>query len=142
MNKYDTGNYNYCIKNTTAVVWNLTPPPANIALNYTSTARDTPSIKVDITGTWYTLSLCVNFWSFFLLWIACDTPSIKVDTTEQQVARHNQPNIYIHTTNRQQNTQISTTSGETFNTIYNTNQKTKVTRYILASLQLIYVHIL
>ena len=31
MNKYDTGNYNYRIKNTTAV-WNLTPPPANIAL--------------------------------------------------------------------------------------------------------------
>ena len=32
MNKYGTGNYNCsCIKNTTAV-WNLTPPPANIAL--------------------------------------------------------------------------------------------------------------
>ena len=31
MNKYDTGNYKYCIKNTTAV-WNLTPPPANLAL--------------------------------------------------------------------------------------------------------------
>ena len=28
-----------------------------------------------------------------LVWTACDTPSIEVDTTEQQVARHNQPNI-------------------------------------------------
>ena len=32
----------YCIKNTT--VWNLTPPPANLALIHTSTC-DTPSIK-------------------------------------------------------------------------------------------------
>ena len=74
----------------------------------------------------YTLSLFVNFQRFFSFWIACDTPSIEVDTTEQQVARHNyQPNIYIHihTTNRKQNILISTTSGETFNTIYNTNQK-------------------
>ena len=31
MNKYDTGNYNYCFNNTTAV-WNVTPPPGNIAL--------------------------------------------------------------------------------------------------------------
>ena len=31
--------------------------------------------------------------------------------------------IYTHTTNRQQNILISTTSGETFHTIYNTNQK-------------------
>ena len=40
------------------------------------------------------LSLCVNFQSFFSFWTACDTPSIGVDTTEQ-VARHNQRNIYI-----------------------------------------------
>ena len=40
--------------------------------------------------------LCVNLQSVFLFWIACDAPSIKVDTAEQQVARHNQPNIYIH----------------------------------------------
>ena len=40
-------------------------------------------------------SLRVNFQSFFSFWIACDTPSIEVDTTEQQVARHNQSNIYI-----------------------------------------------
>ena len=33
--------------------------------------------------------------------------------------------IYTHTTNRQQNILISTTSGETFHTIYNTNQKYK-----------------
>ena len=33
--------------------------------------------------------------------------------------------MYIHTTNRQQNIVISTTSGETLNTIYNTNQKNK-----------------
>ena len=53
MNNYDTGNYNYCncIQNTTAV-WNLTPPPANISTN-TSTACDTPSIKVDITDIRY-----------------------------------------------------------------------------------------
>ena len=38
-------------------------------------------------------------------WTACDTPSIEIDAKEQ-VARHNQPNIYIDTTNRQQNTQI------------------------------------
>ena len=31
--------------------------------------------------------------------------------------------IYTHTTNRQQNILISTTSGETFHAIYNTNQK-------------------
>ena len=38
---------------------------------------------------------------------ACDVPSIEVDTKEQ-VARHNQPNIYTPYTheNRQQNTQI------------------------------------
>ena len=70
----------------------------------------------------YTLSLFVNLQSFFSFWIACDTPSIELDTTEQQVARHNKPNIYIHT-KRQQNIQISTTSGENFYTVYNTNQK-------------------
>ena len=32
----------------------------------------------------------------FSFWIACDIPNIEVDTKEQ-VARHNQPNIYIHT---------------------------------------------
>ena len=52
------------------------------------------------------LSLCVNFQSFFSFWTACGAPSIEVDTTEQQVARHNQPNIYIRTTNRQQHTEI------------------------------------
>ena len=88
--------------------------------NNTSTACDTLSIKVDITDI---RNHSVNFQSFFLFWIACDTPSIKVDTTEQQVARHNQPNVYMHTTTRQQNILISTTSGETFNTIYKTNQK-------------------
>ena len=41
----------YCIKNTTAV-WNLTPPPADLRTN-TSTACDTPSIKVDITDIRY-----------------------------------------------------------------------------------------
>ena len=101
----------------------------------TSTACDTTNIKSDITDTWYTLSLCGNFQNFFLFWISCDTPSIKIDTAEQQVARHNQPNIYIHTTNRQQNTLISTTSGETFNTITQI-RKIKITRYILAPLQL------
>ena len=35
----------------------------------------------------------------------CDTPNIEVNTKEQ-VARHNQPNMYIYTTNRQQNAQI------------------------------------
>ena len=91
----------------------------------TSTACDTPSIKVDITKR-YTLSLCVNFQSFFLFWIACNTPSIKADTTEQQVARHNQPNINIYTQQIDNKILlISTTSGETFRTIYNTNQKNK-----------------
>ena len=52
------------------------------------------------------LSLCVNFQSFFSFWTACDTTSIEIDTTEQQVARHNQPNTYIRTTIRQQNTQL------------------------------------
>ena len=46
--KYNTGNYYYCIKNTTDV-WHLTPP-ANINTN-TSTACDTSRIKVDITDT-------------------------------------------------------------------------------------------
>ena len=41
------------------------------------------------------LSLCVNFQSFFSFWTACATLSIEVDATEQQVARHNQPNTYI-----------------------------------------------
>ena len=50
MNKYNTGNYNYCVKNTTAV-WNLTPLPANST--NTSTACDTPNIKVDITDIRY-----------------------------------------------------------------------------------------
>ena len=41
------------------------------------------------------LSLYVNFQSF-LFWTACDIPSIEVDTKEQ-VARHNQPNMYVYT---------------------------------------------
>ena len=77
-----------CIKNTTAVrMESYTPPPADLA--------PIPH-----------LSLCVNFQSFFSFWTACGAPSIEVDTTEQQVARHNQPNIYIRTTNRQQHTEI------------------------------------
>ena len=48
----------------------------------TSTACDTPSIKVDKTVIRYH-SLYVNFYSFFSFWTACDTPSIEVDTTEQ-----------------------------------------------------------
>ena len=51
---------------------------------YPTTSCSTPSV----------LLCCVNFQSFFPFWTACDTPSIEVDTTEQQVARHNQPNIY------------------------------------------------
>ena len=47
-NKYDTGNYYYCTKNTTDV-WHLTPP-TNINTN-TATACDTSRIKVDITDT-------------------------------------------------------------------------------------------
>ena len=102
----------------------------------TSTACDTPNIKVDTPEcNRYTLSLCVNFQGF-LFWVTCDTPSIKIDTTEQQVALDITSRIYIHTTNRQ-HTLISTTSGENFNTIYNTNQKIQITRYILAQLQLL-----
>ena len=52
---------------------------------YPTTSCSTPSV----------LLCCVNFQSFFPFWTACDTPSIEVDTTEQQVARHNQPNMYI-----------------------------------------------
>ena len=53
MNKYDTGNYKYCIKNSTAV-WNLTPLPANIALiPQQHDICDTPNIKVDITDIRY-----------------------------------------------------------------------------------------
>ena len=51
-----------------------------------------------------TLYLVCKFQSFFSFWTACDIPNIEVDTKEQ-VARHNQPNTYIHT-NRQQHTQI------------------------------------
>ena len=48
MNKYDTGNYNYCINNTTAV-WNLTPPPVNIALiPQQHVIHQHHSIKVDM----------------------------------------------------------------------------------------------
>ena len=54
MNKYDTGNYNYCIKNTTAV-WNLTPPPANIALIPQHVIHDASKYNR------YTLSLFANF---------------------------------------------------------------------------------
>ena len=117
MNKYDTGNYNYCTKNTTAV-WNLTPPPANLA--------QIPQQHVIHQASDNIRYHCVNFQSFFSFWIACDTPSIKVDTTEQQSRQLDLTSrTYIYTTDRQQNTLISTTSGETFNTIYNTNQKNK-----------------
>ena len=91
----------------------------------TSTACDTPSIKADITDTpEYTLSLCLNFQNFFWFWMACDTQASK------QIQQNNRQlditsRTYIYTTTRQQNTLISTTSGETFNTIYNTNQKNK-----------------
>ena len=50
MNKYDTGNYNYCTNNTTAV-WNLTPPPVNISLKPQQHVIHPwhQSIEVDIT---------------------------------------------------------------------------------------------
>ena len=55
----------------------------------------------------------------------------------------NQPNICVHTANRQQNTLISTTSGEKFNTIYNTDQKNKNNQVHLGPLRYTtYVHIL
>ena len=50
-----------------------------------------------------------KFQSLFSFGIACDISNIEVDT-KKQAALHNQPNVYfevyIHTTNRQQNTQI------------------------------------
>ena len=53
-----------------------------------------------------TLYLVCKFQSFFSFWIACDTPVPNIEEdTKVQVARHNQPNIYIHE-NRQQNTPI------------------------------------
>ena len=70
---------------------------------------------------------------FFSFWTACDTPSIEVETTEQQVARHDQPNIYIPGTQQIDNKTLypHVTSGETFNTIYTLTQvrKIKITRY-------------
>ena len=39
--------------------------------------------------------LICKFQKFFSFWIACDIPNIEVDTKEQ-VAGHNQPNIYIY----------------------------------------------
>ena len=48
--------------------------------------------------------LICKFQKFFSFWIACDIPNIEVDTKEQ-VAGHNQPDIYIYTY-RRQNTQI------------------------------------
>ena len=87
----------------------------------TSTTCDTPASKYNR----YTLSLFVNFQSFFSFWIACDTPSIEVETTEQKAARQNQPNIYIYTHNKQI-TQYSNIHDIGRNLQdYNTNQKKK-----------------
>ena len=42
-----------------------------------------------------TLYLVCKFQSFFSFWIACDTPVPNIEEdTKEQVARHNQPNIY------------------------------------------------
>ena len=60
--------------------------------------------------------------------IAWNTPSIKVHTTEQYGARHNQPNIYTHTTNRQHNTPNIHNIGRNlwyYLPRYNTTQKNK-----------------
>ena len=115
----------YCIKNTT--VWNLTSPPANLAL--------IPQQHVihhqSITDIRYSITLCKLL--EFSFWIVC-TPSIEVDTTEQ-VARQNQPNIYMRIYT-QQTTKYSNIHdiGRTFDTITQI-RRIKITRYILAPYQ-------
>ena len=49
MNKYDTGKYNYCTVNFSMESYTATSRPST----HTSTACDTPSIKVDITDIRY-----------------------------------------------------------------------------------------
>ena len=58
---------------------------------------------VDLTNTNTSpinLYLVCKFQSFFSFWTACDIPNIEEDT-KKQVARHNQPNIYIYIYKRQ-----------------------------------------
>ena len=67
-------------------------------LTYNCSMESHTSPSVDLSPIPH-LSPCVKIRSFFSFWTACDTPSIEINTTEQQVARHNQPNI-IYTHNR------------------------------------------
>ena len=78
---------------------------------YTTTSRPNTNTSP------ITLYQVFKFQSFFSFWIACDIPNIEVDTKEQ-VARHNQPSIYILVYIRKQtkySDPIPTTSGESMN---------------------------
>ena len=73
MNKYDTVNYNYCIKNTTVYTMEYYTTTSKPSTN-TSTTCNTPSIKVTIR---------VVFWSHFikiLQNVSCDYDGWVVET--------------------------------------------------------------
>ena len=68
----------------------------HIQLNYSCcTESYTPPIDLTPNCNTSPITLFVCKFQSFLFWTACDTPKTEVNTKEQ-VARHNQPNIYIH----------------------------------------------
>ena len=100
----------------------LTPPPAYLAL-----IPQQHVIHQASKYNRYTLSLFVNFYSFFSFWIACDTPSIEV--AQQKIGSSTEPAEHIYTQqidnkifqyprHREKPLILSTSK-------YNTNQKNK-----------------
>ena len=74
MNKYDTVNYNYCIKNTTVYTMEYYTTTSKPSTN-TSTTCDTPSVKLNIRE--------VVIWSHFikiLKNVSCDYDGWVVET--------------------------------------------------------------
>ena len=81
MNKYDTSNYNCCCINNTIAVWNLTPPPVNIALIPQQHVKHPASkYQVDITdidnNTWYVYNVITTR----LLIILCNNIVFTITT--------------------------------------------------------------
>ena len=110
----------------------------------TSTAFDTPSIKVDIVRT--TPSLC-KFLEFLLILNSMRYTRHQSKYLVQQnnrwfdITRRIYTYTCIHTANTQQNTPMTTTSGQVFNTINIENRNREKDRYILAPLRLMSTYI-
>ena len=126
-----TGNYNYGIKNTTAV-WNLTPPA-----NLTQYLNSMLYIKHQSRFNRHTLSLCVNFRVASRFgWHVIHQASKWIQQNNRQLDITSRAYIYTQQIDnkilqypRQREKPLILVSAAQI-------RKTKITRYILAPLQL------